>query len=211
MPRKKTINKTTKRTTKRRTCRRTSRTTGAGVMLTLAAIGKMVANTMSAIMKALPGIAETMTNAALTAFSYASTAADFIGPKIWNSFQFLTGDGFKALSNSITSMWKDDHKLKIDTKQVHKVLDSIQQRILRNDPELENDPIFNDINQMRNFLNRVEQLNQQGMDDSTYNEVRRKLTDNLKKIITEFGKLMKHGANGNSNGQETIEEGEGEE
>ena len=49
------------------------------------------------------------------------------------------------------------------------------------------------------------------MDDSTYNDVRRKLTDNLKKIITEFGKLMKHGANGNSNGQETIEEGEAEE
>ena len=181
MPKRKTI--------KRKTCRKTKKTTGMGEIL-FATLGPAIASATKNIANALPGLWDKLGNVAMTALGYASSVANFVAPKLWEAAKYLSDKGLRALTNIITGLWSNTHKKTINTTQIKNLLSDMLRKIERKDPRLKDDPIMNDIYDLTRLCFYIDSLNQNGMTDVEYEDMRNRITESLKYLIPEFGKLM---------------------
>ena len=70
------------------------------------------------------------------------------------------------------------------------------------DPSLQEDPIMYDIIEMNKLCFYIESLNREGMNEVIYEDMRNRVTEQLKQLCAEFGKVMN--SQRTVNGQEVI-------
>ena len=87
-------------------------------------------------------------------------------------------------------MWKDNNKRTINVSNIKTLLKDMMSKLDYQNPALRGEPIFQYINEMNELCFYVETLNRQGMTEAMYDDLRHKITEQLKKLCAEFGRIM---------------------
>ena len=187
MPRKKnyirrTTKRTTKKYTKRKTCRRTKQVTGS--MAVALSIG-------SALLDKIPWLVDKIQGTGKDILGMCISLAGLVAPPLWKSIKYLSNTGFDAFKNLVVGMWKDSHKKTVDTKPIKKLLNDIMKKLTLIYPDFKNDPIYYDIVEINKLCFYIDSMNQEGMNQIMFENMRDRVTESIKNLCMEFGKIMK--------------------
>ena len=220
MPKRTNNRKKTTKTTKRKPCRRTNKTTGLGADtfapllklggdawsaiksgLTWGNVAKLagsaaggawglVLTTLNTIISLLPTIITWAGKAGATTLAAAAVAAGFVGPPLWDGIKYLTKTGFKSLYRFLVGIWRDETYDRIPTDNIKAIIADIKKQLLDKNPEYKNDSIMEDLSELNKLCFIIDSMNENGLTPQQYDELRQKLTDDLKFIFLKFRDLM---------------------
>ena len=175
---------------KNKKCKQTVKITGFSPTLifkAIDAIGTVVGTIGHYCGKAV----ETAAEGGKMVLGAAAVVLGFIAPPIWFGAKYLTQTGFNALYNLLTELYKDTKKKTINTKNVKELLRDIKRKILTKNPQLKNSAIMYDINELNKLCYYIDNMNEAGMTKLEYEDCQWKLTNDVKALLIEFGKVMK--------------------
>ena len=178
-----------KKTSKRKTCKRSRKQTGFAISAgTLLATGATAAGKW--LLDKVPEWVNKAKEGAKDTLDMGLKVGAVVAPPLLEGIKYLSTKGFNALSNFFGGLWKSSHKKTIDTSKVKAVLSDMVRKLKLKDPNLENDPIMYDIIELNKTCFYIDSLNEEGLSQVMFEEMKRKLSEQLKFVITEFGKVM---------------------
>ena len=180
---------------KRKTCKRSKKNTGFDPASIAVSVG------IGAVKK-IPDIAKWVGEKGKDALGYCLTLAGILAPPLWEGIKFLSKNGFQAFNKLVVGLWRDGHKRTIDVNNIKKLLNDMVKKLTMKDPALREDPIMYDIIEMNKLCFYIESLNRDGMNEVIYEDMRNQITERLKHLCAEFGKVMNEQRT--VNGQEVI-------
>ena len=172
-----------KKTIKRKTCKRSKKITRFWGTTLLISAG-------SALLSSLPWLYDKIKDTGKEALAYSIQIAGFLAPILWDGVKFLSDKGFNSFRKLMVGMWKDNNKKTINVSNIKSLLKDMMSKLNYEDPVLRGEPIFQYITEMNELCFYVETLNRQGMTEAMYEDLRSKITEQLKKLCAEFGKIM---------------------
>ena len=186
MPKRTNNKKKIIKTTKRKSCMRTNKTTG----IAFAGIKTLMSAVWGDIMSFIPNVASFLGDIGLGALSAASLAAGFVGPALWDGVKYLTKTGFKSLYHFLVDFWKDETSDTIPTDNIKAIIVDLKKQLIRKDPELKHAPIMDDLAELNKLCFIIDSMNEEGLTSKQYDELKKKLTEDLKYIFREFREIM---------------------
>ena len=122
--------------------------------------------------------------------AYAAVVLGFVAPVIWAGTKYLSKTGFNALNNLLISLWRSAHLKKVNTDDAKELLRDMKRKILTKNPKLKDDPIMYDIKELNKLCYYIDNMSTEGMTKLEYEDAQWKLTNDIKVLLIEFGKVM---------------------
>ena len=142
------------------------------------------------ILSAIPNVIATLGNIGTATLSAAAIAAGFVGPPLWDGIKFLSKTGFKSLYHFLVDFWRDESSDTIPTDNIKAIIVDIKKQLIHKNPELKNDPIMEDLSELNKLCFIIDSMNEEGLTAQQYDELKQKLTDDLKYIFHQFRTIM---------------------